>query len=54
MSCLSLVCRARKVVTYTDHRDFPYSSWSDISDWPVLETIASQGNLIIGKDKETS
>lgn len=40
--------RSRKVVTYTDHRDFPFSSWSDVSDWPVLETIANQGILIIG------
>jgi len=35
-------------VTYTDHSDFPFSSWSDVSDWPVLETIANQGILIIG------
>ena len=43
------LCRSRKVVTYTDHRDFPYSSWSDVSDWPVLESIANQGILIIGQ-----
>ena len=33
------------------HRDFPFSSWSDVSDWPVLESIASQGILIIGKHR---
>jgi len=44
--------RSRKVVTYTDHRDFPYSSWSDVSDWPVLESIANQGILIIGMNLE--
>ena len=37
-----------KRVTFTDHRDFPYDSWSDVSDWPLLESLASSGFLIIG------
>ena len=33
---------ANKVVSFTDHRDFPMTSWSDMSDWPLLESMAAQ------------
>ena len=39
-------------MTYCDHRDFPLTSWSDLSEWPALETIASQGINIIGVNME--
>ena len=39
-------------MTYTDSRDFPMSSWSDVSDWPHLDTLANQGFIIIGVSLE--
>ena len=36
------------MVTYTDTREFPMTNWADVSDWPHLETLASQGYIIIG------
>ena len=44
--------RSEKVVTYTDSRDFPMTSWSDVSDWPPLDTLAMQGFIIIGVTME--
>ena len=29
-------------MSFTDHRDFPMTSWSDMSDWPLLESMAAQ------------
>lgn len=43
-----ILTRTNKVISFTDHRDFPMTSWSDMSDWPVLETMAAQGAAIIG------
>ena len=40
------------MVTYTDSRDFPMTSWADVSDWPPLDTLASQGFIIIGVSLE--
>jgi len=48
----NIFTRSQKVVTYCDHRDFPLTSWSDLSDWPPLETIANQGVNIIGVNME--
>ena len=48
----SPLLRTKKEVTYCDHIDFPLTSWSDLSDWPQLETIARQGADIIGVNLE--
>ena len=47
-----ILTRTKKEVTYCDHLDFPLTSWSDLSDWPQLETIARQGADIIGVNLE--
>ena len=38
------------MVTFTDHMDLPLTAWTDVSQWPVLET--SEGALIIGVSLE--
>ena len=35
-------------MTFSDHIDFPYSGWSDVSTWPELESLAALGFLIVG------
>jgi hypothetical protein len=45
---MGFVCRSEKVVTFTDHMDLPLTDWTDMTDWPVLENMASEGALIIG------
>ena len=47
-----MIFRCRKEVTYCDHLDFPLTSWSDLTDWPHLESLASQGASIIGVNME--
>ena len=41
------------MISYSDHLDFPMTSWSDMSDWPVLDTMAKQGAAIIGASVES-
>ena len=38
------------MVTFTDHMDLPLTAWTDVSQWPVLET--NEGALIIGVSLE--
>lgn len=45
--------RTKKEVTYCDHIDFPLTSWSDLSEWPHLDSIASRGANIIGVSMES-
>ena len=33
--------------------DFPLTSWSDLSEWPHLETLANQGASIIGVNMQS-
>ena len=40
-------------MTYCDHIDFPLTSWSDLSEWPHLDSIASRGANIIGVSMES-
>ena len=47
------ICRSKKEVTYCDHMDFPLTSWSDLSEWPHLETLANQGASIIGVNMQS-
>ena len=44
--------RSEKVVTFTDHMDLPLTGWSDLSEWPELDSLASKGALIIGVNLE--
>ena len=39
-------------MTYCDHLDFPLTSWSDLTEWPLLDSLASQGASIIGVNME--
>ena len=45
---LSFISRTEKVVTFTDHMDLPLTGWKDLTVWPTLEDIASEGAIIIG------
>ena len=42
--------RKEKIVTYKDCRHFPMTAWSDVTDWPPLDS--SQGASIIGVSLE--
>ena len=45
---LSFICSTEKVVTFTDHMDLPLTDWKDLTVWPTLEDMASEGAIIIG------
>lgn len=40
------------MVTYKDCRQFPMTKWTDVTDWPPLDSLASQGYSIIGVNME--
>lgn len=44
--------RKERVVTYKDCRQFPMTNWTDVTDWPPLDSLASQGWSIIGVNLE--
>ena len=49
-----LICltRKEKIVTYKDSLQFPMTGWSDVTDWPPLDSLASQGLCIVGVSLE--
>ena len=49
---LDLFTRKEKIVTYTDSLHFPMTGWSDVTDWPPLDSLASQGFTIVGVSLE--
>ena len=40
------------MVTYEDSRIFPMTTWADITEWPPMDILASQGYIIIGVNLE--
>ena len=47
-----LFARKEKIVTYKDSLQFPMTGWRDVTDWPPLDSLASQGFTIIGVSLE--
>ena len=46
------IYRKERIVTYKDCRQFPMTKWTDVTDWPPLDSLASQGFSIIGVNLE--
>ena len=41
-SQLAEFARKEKIVTYKDSLQFPMTGWRDVTDWPPLDSLASQ------------
>jgi len=46
----NLLTKNEKIITYTDQQEVPLTGWSDVTEWPTLTDLASQGYYIIGVD----